>query len=60
MVHAARVSTPRVASPPSPNQSLAKHNRKPPQLLENKQRQFKSIARFCHVFRGHTTLFLTP
>jgi hypothetical protein len=43
-----------------PNQSLAKHNRKPLQLLENKQRQFKSIASFCHVFRGYTTLFLDP
>jgi hypothetical protein len=39
-----------------PNQSLAKHNRKPIQLVENKQQQPKSIASFCRVFRGHATL----
>jgi len=36
--------------PPSPNQSLAKHNRKPPQMIENKQQRPKSIASFCRVF----------
>src|SRR5271156_6139043 len=33
-----------------PNQSLAKHNRKPSQLAENKQRDLKSIASFCRLF----------
>jgi len=47
MVHAARASTPRAATPPSPNQSLAKHNRKPIQLAENKHRRSKSITSFC-------------
>ena len=47
MVHAARASAPRVAAPPSPNQSLAKHNRKPVQLAENKHQRSKSIASFC-------------
>jgi hypothetical protein len=31
-------------------QSLAKHNRKPSQIIENKQQQPKSIASFCRVF----------
>src|SRR5277367_3318345 len=35
-----------------PNQSLAKHNRKPMQLIENKHQRSKSIASFCRVFRG--------
>ena len=43
-----------------PNQSLAKHNRKPIQLIENKQRQLKSIASFCRLFRGDATLFQVP
>ncbi len=60
MVHAARASFtlraclwqgrrahPRAATPPSPNQSLAKHNRKPSQLTENKHQRSKSIASFC-------------
>jgi hypothetical protein len=38
------------ASPPSPNQSLAKHNRKPAQLAENKHQRPKSIAGFCRNF----------
>ncbi len=33
-----------------PNQSLAKHNRKPTQMIENKQPRRKSIASFCRVF----------
>src|SRR5271170_3603179 len=37
--------------PPTPIQSLAKHNRKPPQLTENNHQQPKSIASFCRVFR---------
>ena len=47
MVHAARASAPRILAPPSPNQSLAKHNRKPLQLTENKSQRPKSIASFC-------------
>jgi hypothetical protein len=43
-----------------PIQSLAKHNRKPIQLIENKQRQLKSIASFCRLFRGDATLFQVP
>ena len=35
------------AAPPSPNQSLAKHNRKPTQLTENNHQRSKSIASFC-------------
>jgi hypothetical protein len=35
------------ATPPSPNQSIAKHNRKPAQLAENKHQRPKSIASFC-------------
>jgi hypothetical protein len=31
----------------SQNQSLAKHNRKPPQISENKHQRPKSIASFC-------------
>jgi hypothetical protein len=44
---AACASTPRPASPPCPIQSLAKHNRKPLQLAENKHQRPKSIASFC-------------
>jgi len=40
-----------------PNQPLAKHNRKPVQLIENKQRRLKSIASFCGVFLDYATLF---
>jgi hypothetical protein len=47
MVNAARASVPRATAPPSPNQSLAKHNRKPTQLTENKHQRSKSIASFC-------------
>ena len=32
------------------NQSLAKHNRKPMQVVENKQQRSKSIASSCRVF----------
>src|ERR1700693_1253574 len=38
--------------PPSPNQSLAKHNRKPSQMIENKQQHPKSIASFCRLSRN--------
>jgi len=31
-------------------QSLAKHNRKPSQVIENKQQRPRSIASFCRVF----------
>ena len=41
----------RPTQPPAPIQSLAKHNRKPPQLIENKHQRPKSIASFCRVFR---------
>src|SRR5580704_599208 len=43
-----------------PNQSLAKHNRKPIQLTENKQQRRKSIASFCRVFRAYVTVFQAP
>jgi hypothetical protein len=43
-----------------PNQSLANHNRKPFQLIENKQERLKSIASFCRVFRGYATLSQAP
>jgi hypothetical protein len=43
-----------------PIQSLAKHNRKPVQLIENKQQQLKSIASFCRVFRGNAADFQPP
>ena len=36
---------------PTANQSLAKHNRKPSQMIEDKQQRPKSIASFCRVFR---------
>jgi hypothetical protein len=32
------------------NQSLAKHNRKPSQIIENNHQRPKSIASFCRVF----------
>jgi hypothetical protein len=47
-----------------PNQSLAKHNRKPLQVVENNQQRSKSIASFCRVFhprsarRANTTRVL--
>jgi hypothetical protein len=47
MVHAARASPRRATAPSSPNQSLAKHNRKPAQLPENKHQRSISIASFC-------------
>jgi hypothetical protein len=47
MVDAARASVLRVAAPPCPIQSLAKHNRKPLQLTENKHQRPRSIASFC-------------
>ena len=50
MVNAARVSAPRATASSSPNQSLAKHNRKPSQLTENKHQRSKSIASFCRDF----------
>src|SRR5277367_758225 len=40
--------------PPTPNQSLAKHNRKPPQLTENNHQHPKSIASFCRVLDEFT------
>ena len=33
-----------------PNRSLAKHNRKPMQIIENNQQRSKSISSFCRVF----------
>jgi hypothetical protein len=48
MLHAARASAGRAATPPARNESLAKHNRKPAQLTENKHQRAKSIASFCH------------
>ncbi len=50
MVNSARASAPCAPSPPSPNQSLAKHNRKPTQDIENKHLRPKSIASFCRDF----------
>jgi len=38
---------------PTPIQSLAKQNRKPMQVVENKRRRPKSIASFCRVFCGY-------
>ena len=35
------------------NQSLAKHNRKPSQAIENNHQQPKSIASFCRVFSDY-------
>jgi hypothetical protein len=35
---------------PTANQSLAIHNRKPSQIIDNNQRRPKSIASFCRVF----------
>jgi hypothetical protein len=45
-----RRAHPHATAPPSPNQSLAKHNRKPSQIIEKKQQRLKSIASFCRVF----------
>ena len=50
MVNAARASARCAPSPPSPNQSLAKHNRKSTQVFENKHQRPKSIASFCRNF----------
>ena len=50
MIHAARASAARVIARPSPNQSLAKHNRKSSQLIENIQHGPNTIASFLHVF----------
>ena len=36
--------------PPTPNQSLAKHNRKPSQIIENNHQRPKSITIFCRLF----------
>jgi hypothetical protein len=47
-------------APASRNHSLANHNRKPFQLIENKQERLKSIASFCRVFRGYATLSQAP
>jgi hypothetical protein len=47
VVNAARASAPHAATPPSSNRSLAKLNRKPMQLTENKHQRSKSIASFC-------------
>lgn len=47
MVKATRASARRMASPPTPTQSLAKHDRKPLQLGENKRQRPESIASFC-------------
>jgi hypothetical protein len=49
MVNAARASAPRATARPSPNQSLAKHNRKPMQTTENKHQRSKSIASICRI-----------
>jgi hypothetical protein len=38
---------------PTANQSLAKHNRKASQIIENKQQRPESIASFCRVFRAY-------
>jgi len=35
------------------NQSLAKHNRKPSQLIENNHQRPTSIASFCRVFHDY-------
>jgi len=43
-----------------PNQSLAKHNRKPRQAIENKRPQPKSIAGFCRLFLDYGALFQPP
>ena len=40
----------RRARPPSPNQSLANHKRKPTQAIENKHQRPKSIASFSSQF----------
>src|SRR5271170_2684539 len=40
--------------PPTPIQSLAKHNRKPSQLTENNHQHPKSIASFCRIFDEFT------
>ena len=43
-------------APPSPIQSLAKHNRKPAELTENTHQRSKSIASFCpHFSRASTS-----
>jgi len=42
------------------NQSLAKQNRKPSQLIENNHHQPKSIASFCRVFSVYRLLQAPP
>jgi hypothetical protein len=56
MVDAARASAPCAVSSPSRIQSLAKPNRKPLQLAENKHQQPKSIASFCRTLPSATQL----
>ena len=56
MLGLAQTQTPTVAAhpPPTQNQSLAKHNRKPSQLIENNHQHPKSIASFCRVFLDYS------
>ena len=42
------------------NQSLAKHNRKPTQAIENKHQHPESIASFCRVFCRHQAKRAVP
>jgi hypothetical protein len=55
---------PSFVTPHFPNQSLAKHNRKPSQIIENNHQRLRSIASFCRVFRacwgGRPTLARHP
>ncbi len=44
---------------PTANQSLAKQNRKPSQVIENNHQQPKSIASFCRVFLDYAH-FVAP
>jgi hypothetical protein len=46
--------------PTTPNQSLAKQNRKPSQLVEKNHHGPKSIASFLHVFGTYGTLHTPP
>jgi hypothetical protein len=45
---------------PTQNQSLAKHNRKSSQLIENNHQRPESIASFCRVFLDHSPLRKSP
>jgi hypothetical protein len=45
---------PATLPPHAANQSLAKQNRKPSQLIENTHQYQKSIANFCPLFRAHS------